>query len=227
MPTGAYSYAPNAAAINALTAATTDVFTVEVSDGSLAASTTLTVNITGANDAPTITAETAPALVDTAALDVLGPVTGQLDGADVDAGAALDYRIAGETPDLAGDTVLAGLYGTLTVHADGSYSYAPNAAAINALTAATTDVFTVEVSDGSLAASTTLTVDITGANDAPTITAETAPALVDTAALDVLGPVTGQLDGADVDAGAALDYRMRARRPTWRATRFWRGSTAR
>ena len=63
--------------------------------------------------------------MDTAALDTFAAVTGQLDGADVDAGASLSYQIVGQAPDGSGDTVLAGSYGTLTVHADGSYSYAP------------------------------------------------------------------------------------------------------
>ncbi len=151
---GSYSYAPNAAAINALTAPTTDVFDVQVSDGiAPAAATTLTVNITGANDAPTITAEVAtPPLVDTAALDTFA-------AGDRPAGRCRRRcRCEPELPDRrpgpgrSGDTVLVGLYGTLTVHANGSYSYAPNAAAINALTAPTTDVFDVQVSDGSLTA---------------------------------------------------------------------------
>jgi len=159
---------PNAASINALTAPTTDVFNVEVSDGSLSAATTLTVNITGANDAPTITAETAtPTLVDTAALDSFAPVTGQLDGFDVDTGASLSYQIAGATP-VSGDTVLAGDYGTLTVHANAATATC-RTRLDQRLTAPTTDVFNVEVSDGSLSAATTLTVNITGANDAPTL----------------------------------------------------------
>src|SRR5262249_57066959 len=87
---------------------------------------------------------------------------------------------------------------TLTVHSDGSYSYAPDSAAINALTAATTDVFNVKVSDGSLSAATTLPVNIPGANDAPTITAEIAtPTLTDTSASDTFSAVTGQLEGRE------------------------------
>src|SRR5436190_1927890 len=156
--------------------------------------------MTGANDRPTITAEVAtPTLVDTAVLDSFSAVTGQLDGADVDTGASLSYQIVGETPDGSGDTVLAGLYGTLTVHADGSYSYAPDAAAINALTAPTTDVFDVQVSDGLLSASTTLTVSITGANDRPTITAEVAaPTLVATSVVGIFSVVTRQRAGSAV-----------------------------
>jgi len=73
-----------------------DSFTVFSADAT--ASQVVTVNITGANDAPTITAETAtPTLVDTAALDSFAPVTGQLDGFDVDTGASLSYQIAGAT----------------------------------------------------------------------------------------------------------------------------------
>src|SRR5206468_674929 len=131
-------------------------------DGSLTAATTLTVNITGVGSAPTRAAEVAsPTLVDTAAFDTFANVTGQLDGLDVDTGASLSYKIDGQAPDLAGDTVLAGSYGTLTVHADGSYSYDPSDAANNTLSAPTTDVFNVQVSDGSLTAATTLTVNIT------------------------------------------------------------------
>ena len=134
----------------------------------------MTVNITGANDTPTITAEVAsPALVDTAAYDNFStPVTGQLDGFDVDTGSSLSYKIVDQTANGSGDTVRVGSYGTLTVHADGSYSYAANAMAINALTAATTDLFNVQVSDGSLSAATTLTVNITGANDTPVAQAD-------------------------------------------------------
>ncbi len=101
--------------------------------------------------------------------------------------------------------MLVGLYGTLTVHADGSYSYAPNATAINALTAPTTDLFNVQVSDGIAAAVTTLTVNITGANDAPVISADAA---------DLQGSVTedgwpvasGHLDASDVDFGDTLRW---------------------
>jgi VCBS repeat-containing protein len=51
---GAYSYVPNASAINRLVAGATatDSFSVTVGDGSLSTSTAFTVNITGANDAP-------------------------------------------------------------------------------------------------------------------------------------------------------------------------------
>ncbi len=182
-----YSVADAAVAYLAANQTKLETFTFTLDDGNGGTiQRTISVTITGANDAPTITAEVAtPTLVDTAALDTFA-------AGDRPAGRCRRrYRCEPELPDRrpgpgrVGDTVLAGFYGTLTVHANGSYSYAPNAAAINALTAPTTDVFNVQVSDGIAAAATTLTVNITGANDAPTITAEVAtPTLVDTAALD-------------------------------------------
>ena len=47
-----------------------------------------------------------------------------------------------------GDRRLQAIYGTLTVNADGSYSYVPNAAAINALPEGSyADKFTVQTTD--------------------------------------------------------------------------------
>jgi fibronectin-binding autotransporter adhesin len=96
----------------------------------------------------------------------------------VDSGASLSYRIVGQTPDGSGETVLTGSYGTLTVHSNGSYSYAPNAAAINALTTSTTDVFNVQVSDGTATTTSALTVNLAGANDAPTVSVGTPSATI-------------------------------------------------
>ena len=54
--TGAYTFTPNATAINALALGSnpTASFTVTASDGSLTGSNTLTVNLTGANDTPIV-----------------------------------------------------------------------------------------------------------------------------------------------------------------------------
>ncbi|QDG77283.1 DUF4347 domain-containing protein [Labrenzia sp. PHM005] len=66
-----------------------------------------------------------------------------------------------------------GNYGTLNVAADGSVTYSPDDAKINALSEgqSVTDTFTVNVSDGIMKGSETLTISITGANDRPTLTA--------------------------------------------------------
>jgi hypothetical protein len=54
--TGAYTFTPNATAINALAANTTETFNVTVSDGTATPTATLTVNLTGVNDTPTVAA---------------------------------------------------------------------------------------------------------------------------------------------------------------------------
>src|SRR5439155_248178 len=98
---------------------------------------------------------------------------------------------------------LAGTYGTLTLNADGSYSYLADKAAAQALGSGqtATEVFTYTMRDTAGAtSSTTLTFTITGTNDAPVAVADAGAANVDstlstTAATGVLANDT------DVDSG--------------------------
>ena len=75
-------------------------------------------------------------------------------------------------------TAVTGTYGSLTLNADGSWSYAldnadPQTQAL-AQGAPATDVFTYTVTDANGAtSSTTLTITITGTNDAPVAVADT------------------------------------------------------
>jgi VCBS repeat-containing protein len=152
-----------------------DVFTYTMDDAHGATSSaTLTIDITGSNDAPTLTDVNAGTLTDTAANDHgFGNLTGTLVGVDPDSGetATLSYAAAPNHPVT---TAVAGLYGSLTVDANGHYSYVADAAAINALHAGTyADTFTVQTKDVEGAIGTaTLTVDVTGANDTPSIVGE-------------------------------------------------------
>ena len=68
-------------------------------------------------------------------------------------------------------TSLTGLYGTLMINAStGAYSYEPDDEAINALSANTTETFTIEAVDNrSMRATQTLTIMLTGVNDEATI----------------------------------------------------------
>ena len=50
--TGAYTYTPNAGAINALSATVTETFTLQASDGSLSTTQELTITLNGVNDTP-------------------------------------------------------------------------------------------------------------------------------------------------------------------------------
>ncbi|WP_342735344.1 VCBS domain-containing protein [Bradyrhizobium sp. B117] len=134
----------------------------------------VTVTITGENDAPTLAAVTTGPLVDTAATDSFSDITGTLVGTDADHGetAGLTYAVLDATSHAV--TTVAGHYGALTVNADGSYTYVPNAAAINALSEGNyADTFTVQTKDAHGATGTaSFTVNVTGANDAPVITVE-------------------------------------------------------
>lgn len=137
---GAFTYTPNKDANG------TDTFTVTVSDGKGGTATqTVTVKITPVNDAPVVADKaTATTKEDTA-------LTGSVGATDVD-NATLTYTVTTDATN-----------GTVTVGADGKYTYTPKAD-FNG-----TDTFTVKVSDGAADKSQTVTVTVTPENDAPVL----------------------------------------------------------
>ncbi|WP_462295610.1 VCBS domain-containing protein [Bilophila wadsworthia] len=163
---GTYTYTLNngSAAVQALGAGEklADTFTYTVSDGhGGTASNTLTVTINGTNDAPSVAAA-ADSVKEDAKLTTSGILPAPTD------------PDAHDTPVFAPKTAEAGLYGSLTLNADGSYTYTLN----NALPAVQTlgvgetltDTFTYTVSDGhGGTASNTLTLTINGTNDTPSV----------------------------------------------------------
>src|SRR6185436_11077061 len=102
-------------------------------------------------------------------------------------------------------STLAGDFGTLSVNTTtGAYSFSKNAAAIEALDATETDsdVFTVTVSDGDgPTVNQTYTVNVSGADDAPTLGAVTAGSIAedDQASTTTDSGLSGTLVGDDVD----------------------------
>ena len=133
---------------------------------------TETVTITGADAAPTPVAdsvavnEDATASTASRAAGVLGNDTDPNTG---DAATLVVSAIRGAgpspTPLTAGSASVAGSYGTLLIHSDGTYSYSPNNAAAEALPQgqAAADVFTYTAQDTSgQTATATLTFNITG-----------------------------------------------------------------
>jgi VCBS repeat-containing protein len=107
--------------------------------------------------------------------------------------------------------VVNGLFGSITIAADGSYTYIVdnNNASVQALRTAgdtLTDVFTYTMSDsGGLTSTTQITITIQGANDAPVA--------ITTASLSVAenggnGVVVGTVVGWDVDADDVLTYSL-------------------
>ena len=209
---GSYIYTVNntSAAVQALRTAAntlTDTFSYTLRDAAgLTSSTTLTVTIAGSNDAPVATVDTGAATEDvtlnvSAAAGVLANDT-DVDAADTKTVSAVSF---GATPGSVGAALL-GTYGSLTLKADGSYSYTANRPAAQALAAGATasEVFTCTVRDAAGATSTTsLTLTITGTNDAPVAVADTGSTAEDTP-LSTTAASGLLANDSDVDAGSTL-----------------------
>ncbi|MCH8112556.1 MAG: tandem-95 repeat protein [Proteobacteria bacterium] len=185
---GTYSYVPGAALQSLAQGETqTDRFIYQVDDGSSGTSTaSVAITINGANDAPVAMAAVIEGSEDAASL------TGSLSASDVDASDTLTFSLAsGGAPAL----------GSVTINADGTYSYVPGAALQSLAQGETqTDSFTYQVDDGNGGTATaTVTITITGANDGPVAVADQA-ATEETSSIniDVLANDT------DADSGAQL-----------------------
>ncbi|WP_310622361.1 tandem-95 repeat protein [Flexibacterium corallicola] len=164
---GTWTYQPAADDDSAVT------FAYTVSDGQLDASSTATLDLTAVNDAPEASDGSATVLED-------GTLSGALPAAtDVD-GDAVSYS--------AGTTAPAN--GAVTINADGSYTYTPDAD-FNG-----TDSFSYTVSDGNGGENEyTFTVTVDPVNDAP-VTADS----TQTTAEDSV--VSGTLSASDIDSTA-------------------------
>ncbi|WP_242098672.1 VCBS domain-containing protein [Sphingomonas sp. CROZ-RG-20F-R02-07] len=194
-PNGSYSFDPANAAYQALAQgevqAVTATYTVADEHGATATS-TLTITVTGTNDAPVAVADVATATED-------GPlVTGSVatNDHDIDHGAVLSYAL---------NAPVAGL----TLNTDGSYSFDASNAAYQALAQGETQIVTANYTvtdDHGATAVSTLTVTVTGTNDAPVAIADVAAATEDGAV------VTGSVatNDVDVDHGAVLSYVLNA-----------------
>ena len=181
---GAYSFAANESAIEALTADASEDFIVTVSDSSsgtaLSASRILSIDLTATNDAPTLTVPTAISYTDTSAADTFTATTATLSASDLDTDSgSLTYGISGGT-DSGTAVTKTGSLGTLSVtKATGAYTFTPSDDNVNASGGDESESYTVTVSDG-VAADVTqnLTVSVagvddTGSNDRPTLTSVT------------------------------------------------------
>ena len=182
---GSYTYAPSAAQQGLDTGESVqDVFSYTASDGTASDSATLTVTVNGANDAPVANEDSASTSEDAG-------VSGNVLANDTD--------VDVEPLTVTNPGVYIGAYGTLTLAANGSYTYAPGAAAQGLDTGETAqDVFSYTASDGTASDTATLTVTVTGANDAPVANADAAITDEDTA-------VSGNVLANDTDVdGEAL-----------------------
>ena len=175
----------------------TDTFTIATKDSTgLTRTQTITMEITGTNDAPVITSAAPAYSVVEGSAAQLGELT--VKDAEHD---ALTYAISYSTGSAVSahsgaDAVVPGSYGSLTMDATGHYSYTMDSHALAAGQHAT-EVFHVTVDDGQGGTTTQdITFNLTGVNDAPVAHGGS------------FTNVTGQLVATDADAGetASLHY---------------------
>lgn len=188
----------------------TETFVATVTDGTATAQQTILVEVNGTNDAPTLSTITAISYTDTSADNTFSAAVGILSSSDDDTGDTQTYSITNQVADTAqaGYThSLAGTYGTLYINAlTGGYTYIPDEAKMEATTGVVTDTFACNVADSlGVSITQTLTVNITGANDAPTVTIGSADSASKTMyETDSSLTASGTLSVADLDKAQSV-----------------------
>ena len=197
-PDGSYSFDPSNAAYQHLAAGATQVVAVTYTatdDQGATDTATLTITVTGANDAPDAVNDADSATEDGA------PVTGSVAGNDSDADDSATRAYALSAP-------VAGLI----LNPDGSYSFDPSNAAYQHIAEGATQVVVASytVTDGQGASDTaTLTITVTGVNDAPDAVNDANSATEDGSL------VTGNVgtNDTDVDDGATRSFALNGPAP--------------
>ena len=174
----------------------TDAFTITVSDDatpSLSDTMTVTITITGANDAPSAGSDQTGSVTEDASTTT---ATGTVSGTDADDSASLTY-----TPN-----TNSGTYGSIAFSgASWTYTLDNSDADTTALDAndQVTDTFTVTVSDSVASDTMDIVITVTGANDAPSAGSDQTGSVVEDASTST---VTGTVSGTDADDSASLTY---------------------
>jgi len=180
--TGAFTYNPGGA-LDSLGAGESSTlnFVYTVSDGNATAQRSATITVDGVNDAPVATATAAAASENTV-------LTAQLTATDADANDSVSFAIV--TPPAKG---------TLSLNANGIYTFDPGSD-FDSLAAGVTEnvTFVYSVTDSVGASDTeTLTITVTGTNDAPVVTSQTPTTSEDAT---VSGDLTTWVIDADNDS---------------------------
>ncbi|WLG43675.1 VCBS domain-containing protein [Pseudomonas sp. FP1740] len=184
-------------------------YTVVATDNSgaanaVSATQTVTITITGSNDAPVLSFATGN---DAGAVqeDTTLSVSGQFSSSDIDHAATATWSIAGSNT---------GTYGSIAVDSSGQWTYTLAngtdgvASAVQSLKAGEShnEVFSVQVSDGLGGVATHLvTVTVTGSNDAPVLSfasGNDAGAVQEDSTLSV----NGQFSSSDIDHAATATW---------------------
>jgi trimeric autotransporter adhesin len=191
---GSYTYALNDAA-QALNEGqvVSDSFTYVATDGIEGVASSLEITVTGTNDAPETTADAAQVAED-GALAASGNVLAN--DHDADSGTVLKVAAPG---------TYAGSYGSLVLAQDGSYTYSLDNASAGVQSLAqgqsVLDSFVYTATDGTAEVASSLDITVTGANDGPVASADSAHVTEDvqlTASGNVLA------NDSDIDAGTVL-----------------------
>lgn len=183
-------------------------YPVTVSDGKGGTATqTISVTITGTNDAPVITsAKTTAALTEDGKS---ATATGKITASDADHGAILTFAAAAVTEN-------ADKYGALTVDQTGKWTFTLTRTSPEVQALAKGEVkilsYTVTVTDDAGAsAQRTVTITLTGTNDAPTITSAQATGLVDEGSPTT--QASGRIVAHDADLSDTLSYAVGTVKP--------------
>ena len=183
---GSYTYTANNGAAEALglNETATDTFSFTVTDADTPE--TLTFHITGTNDAAIVTSET-QTLTEGDTVAAIS-TTGQLSVSDVDSSSTFQAQTG--TP---------GSYGSFSIDSSGAWSYTASSAHDEFVGGQTyTDVFNVLSADGT---PTTVTVHITGTNDAATFAGTNTAELTEANTAQSAG---GTVTVSDVDSAQSF-----------------------
>jgi len=185
--TGAYTFVPDDAAINALKMPTIESFTITVSDGAASASQTFTIDIDGVNDSAIVDGSVSGSVGEDAgvagfarfaAAHAPRVATGTLTSTDVDDPANAFTAISSPTQSDHG-------YGTFTMSAGGVWTYTLDDGnrEVQALNVGDhlTDTFTVTTIDGT---EQVVTIVIGGRNDPAVISGDTEGLVIEAACKD-------------------------------------------
>ena len=190
---------------------TTFDFTVNDGDADSASANTITVNVTAVNDAPVADDETnsvnedATVTVTDGTSDVLhGDTDADSDTLTVTQIAVTDgsnSSVASSSSYNSNGRSVTGTYGTLTIGADGTYTYVADQSASDDLDASdtATDSFTYTVSDGTATDTATLIFTVTGINDAPAAVNDTDAVNEDATVTRTSGDNLLMADDSDAD----------------------------
>jgi VCBS repeat-containing protein len=198
----------------------TETFTYTVRDsGNMVSTATLTITITGQNDAPTAVSDTATAVEasgvsnGTAGTNPTGNVL--TNDPDPDSGDTKTVTgvAAGSIPLATGNvgTAVTGTYGSINISSTGNYTYTVdnNNSTVQALRTSSdtlTEIFTYTMIDAAgLTSTSQITVTIQGANDTPTVNTLSSPNIAENSAN---GTVVTTASATEVDSGDTVTFSL-------------------